>query len=93
VHQHARPPPRPTLWPISWRCSYLLHFYQLWSRRMPALMSGMGYQSPPAIPGIPLLMEDILPQSALQRLASMAKLYKEIITSNPSLQEGAEAQI
>jgi hypothetical protein len=53
----------------------------------------MGYQSPPAIPGIPLLMEDILPHSALQRLASMAKLYKEIITSNPSLQEGAEAQI
>ncbi|WIA29226.1 hypothetical protein OEZ86_011737 [Tetradesmus obliquus] len=91
VHQHARPPPRRSLLPISWRCGYLLHFYQLWSRRMPGLMAGMGYKDPPAIPGIPLIMEDILPQSALQRLASMAKLYKEIIASNPSLQLAAEA--
>lgn len=58
---------------------------------MPGLMAGMGYKDPPAIPGIPLIMEDILPQSALQRLASMAKLYKEIIASNPSLQLAAEA--
>lgn len=58
---------------------------------MPWLMSYMGYKppgSPSAIPGIPLMMDDILPRSTIKRLASMAKLYKEIIASNPSLEEG-----
>lgn len=95
VHQHVRPPPRTAVWPLSWRCGYVLHFYRLWSLRTPALMAGMGYADTPdkkALPGVPLLLEDVLPPSTIARLAHAARLYAHMLALNPSLsQAGADA--
>jgi len=51
VHQHMTSPRTP-VHPVSWRCGYILHFYRLWTVRIPTLMTYMGYVNAPAkVPG------------------------------------------
>eukprot|EP00775_Hariotina_reticulata_P013520 gene13520-13645_t len=86
VHQHMTLPPRMSPHPVSWRCGYILHFYRLWTVRIPSLMTYMGYVNAPGkIPGVPLLMEDVLPHSMLVRLANMARVYAGMLALNPTL--------
>lgn len=88
VHQHARPPPKSALEPHDWRCGYILHFYRLWSERVPLLMQHMGYSADAGgIPGIPYLelIADVVPKSQIERLARTAKVYADMVSSNPSL--------
>lgn len=86
VHQFARPPPRPAVSPVNWRCAYMLHFFRLWSARTPSLMESMGYAGGPSfVAGMPLMLEDVLPPHALAAMRHRAELYAQLLATQPTL--------